>query len=78
MATPPKVDQRCKDYNWAVRLSDGNNYSAYNSLHLAVLMDIRDELKRLNSLLYCDNFYRIPNTLRQIEVNTNKAKRKKK
>ncbi len=40
-------------------------------------MDLRDELKRLNALLYCPNFTGIPATLRQISQNTKKPKRKK-
>jgi hypothetical protein len=36
----------------------------YDAIHAAVLMDIRDELKRLNDLLHCVNFTQIPATLR--------------
>lgn len=34
---------------------------------LSVLMDIRDELKRLNELLHCPRFMGIPTTLRGIQ-----------
>lgn len=43
---------------------DGTWPRAY--AQLAVLMDIRDELKKLNKLLYCSNFTGIPTTLRSI------------
>ena len=46
--------------------------------HVRVLMDIRDELKRLNNLLHCSNFTGIPHTLTKIRINTTKRKRKAK
>ena len=36
----------------------------------AVLMDIREELQRLNALLRCRNFQEIPMTLRSLARNT--------
>jgi len=44
---------------------------------LAVLMDIRDELKSLNRLLQCPNFSMIPKILRGIRQNTTKKRRTK-
>ncbi len=35
-------------------------------IQAAVLMDIRDELQRLNTLLHCENFQAIPSVLREI------------
>ena len=49
---------------------------SWEQVNTAVLMDLRDELKRLNALLSCPNFTRIPATLRTIQRNT--ARRKKK
>lgn len=43
----------------------------------AVLMDIRDELQRLNRLLNCYRFIGIPNQLEKIARNTTKRRRKK-
>jgi len=45
---------------------------------LAVLMDIRDELQRLNRLFYCSNFMQIPAKIDAIRKNTSKPNRKKK
>jgi hypothetical protein len=47
--------------------------------HIAVevLMDIRDELQRLNALLHCSNFVGIPSELRKIARNTAKPKPKR-
>ena len=53
---------RHKDSNWA--LPDETN--SYDQAHLAVLMDIRDELKRLNSLVGYSNAIEIPSILREI------------
>ena len=39
-------------------------------MQLAVLMDIRDELKRLNAFLHCPNAVAIPKLLRSIQRNT--------
>jgi hypothetical protein len=55
---------RFKDINW--NCGDGDNPDSVNHAKLAVLMDIRDELKRLNQLLHCHNFTGIPMTLRSI------------
>lgn len=66
-------DTRQKDSNWSI--GDGPSYS-YDAAHLAVLMDLRDELKRLNRLLHCPNFIEIPRILREIRRNTTRRKRK--
>jgi len=41
---------------------------------LAVLMDIREQLRALNRLLGCENFIAIPRVLREIRSNTAKPK----
>ena len=61
---------RHKDTNWSVP----ETASVYEA-QLAVLMDIRDELKTLNLLLHCDNFQRIPRYLKAIEKNTGKGRK---
>lgn len=53
---------RRKDANW--NLPDGA--LGYDACAVAVLMDIRDELKTLNALLACPNFTGIPSTLKSI------------
>lgn len=61
---------RHKDMN--VSLPDGTpnpgggHTHSWNVIHTALLMDIRDELKRLNNLLHCSNFIGIPRTLHSI------------
>jgi len=66
---------RRKDANWILRENrDGTVVS--DDARLAVLMDIRDELKTLNALLSCTNFVGIPTTLRTIARNTKKETKK--
>ncbi len=61
--------------NWVTRDAFGNVSDI--RAQLAVLMDIRVELKRLNNLLHCQNFIRVPTTLAAIKKNTTKRKYKK-
>lgn len=72
---------RYKDANWS--LSDTT--LTWDEAAVAVLMDIRDELKRLNRLLHCSNFTDIPWTLKTIArktttvaANTTRRRRKAK
>lgn len=44
--------------------------------HTVLLVKIFRELKTLNSLLHCPNFTRIPQTLKAIEEQTKKRKKK--
>lgn len=46
---------RHKDATWNLKNTPG-----MDGAQLAALMDIRDELKKLNSLLHCPNFQAIP------------------
>lgn len=65
---------RHKDAEWqlAERLYD------WNEAQVAVLMDLRDELKKLNRLLHCQNFIEIPRILRGIRRKLSTKPRKKK
>ena len=67
---------RLKDVEWQFT-PDASGHHANEIAILACLMDIRDELKRLNSLLYCPNFTSIPHKLQRIALNT-KSRRKRK
>ena len=68
---------RFKDVNWGVSTkTDGNVWDTAGA-QLAVLMDLRDELKRLNHIICCPNFIGIPSVLEQIRRNTTKPRRRK-
>jgi hypothetical protein len=49
--------------------------NSMESAALDVLQDIRSELQRLNALLHCDNFVRIPRVLKQIRAHTSRIRR---
>lgn len=70
---------RYKDRAW--NLPDS---LTWEQVHVAMLMDVRDELKALNDelkalnrLLRCPNFLDMPHTLVKIERNTKKPKRRR-
>ncbi len=50
----------------------------WEQVGIAVLIDIRAELKELNSLLSCPNFLNIPRSLSSIDQKLTKPKRRKK
>jgi hypothetical protein len=50
---------------------------SWNHANLGMLMDIRDELRRLNNLLHCSNFTGMPFTLLDIKRNTTKPRKRR-
>lgn len=71
---------RFKDADWGVRTAEGKPHCADNvhEATLAVLMDLRDELKRINVRLDCHETLAIPRLLRTIASNTKRKKRSRK
>jgi len=67
-------DTRKKNFNWGIK-TNGDGSTPTQDAHLATLMDIRDELQRLNSLLHCSNFVAIPRKLDAIKRNTAKKRK---
>jgi len=67
---------RHKNGNWNLSDLDKNYGLPHSQIQIAVLMDIRDELKILNNLLGCRNFTDIPFILREIRQNTKRRKRR--
>ena len=65
---------RHKDMDWSLPEGtpnrDGGRTHQWNSIQVALLMDIRDELKQMNRILHCENFLEIPRILRTIRANT--------
>lgn len=67
------VDKRCKNAKWSI--CDDTGQMTYESASLAVLMDIRDELQGIRSLLNC---HRIPpalDALREVGQDIRRKKR---
>lgn len=59
--------------NWNLP-EDGPKVS-WECVHAAILMDLRDELQKLNRLLHCADFKAIPGKLDRIGRNTEKKKK---
>ena len=62
------------DRDWNLTNADGKTLS-WDKVPIAVLMDIRRELRRLNATLACSNFLSIPRSLRAIKANTERKKK---
>jgi hypothetical protein len=62
---------------WNLREISSGNTLPPAEIELALLMDIRDELQKLNALLHCGNFLSIPHKLERIARNTAKPRTKK-
>ncbi len=60
--------------DWDLANADGK-IESWERVGIAVLMDIRDELQKLNRLLGCPNFLGMPQTLREIQKNTHKPRK---
>lgn len=71
---------RHKDQNWnlpeGTPTANGGREHQWNSIQVALLMDIRDELKSMNAILHCSNFLRIPHKLDEIRRNTAKKRKR--
>jgi hypothetical protein len=69
-------DKRFRNVNWEIPRETSGNIS-FDGAQLSVLMDIRDELQRINLILSCKNVTDIPIYLSQIAKNTKKVRRRK-
>jgi len=67
------METRHRNTTWILR-----EIPDLDGAQLAVLMDIREELKLLNGLFRCPNFRQIPSKIDAIRKNTARPKRKKK
>jgi hypothetical protein len=63
-----------RNANWTVYRELGGRVS-HDDAELCVLLDIREELKRLNTLLHCENFMSLPDVMRGVRANTTTIKR---
>jgi len=50
---------------------------SWEAIQTAILMDIRQEIQKLNRILGCANFLEVPHVLRAIRRNTAKPQAKK-
>jgi len=73
-------NRRFKDLDWDLAEKDTGNIGTWEKVQIAVLMDIRDELRIISrklSPLECSNFLAIPHTLKRISRNTAKPRKPK-
>lgn len=63
-----------RDQDWSIWQLDNAKYDDA-AVTRAILLDIREELKRLNGLLHCHNFVEIPSILRAVKKNTTKKRK---
>lgn len=66
--------EEAKNNKWNLWVDSNNKYTADQAL-LAVMMDIRGELQKINRTLSCRNTLDIPHLLRQIQRNTRRKKK---
>lgn len=72
-------DERKANADWRILSLPDGRY-AWEAIHAALLMDLRDELQEIREslgVLRCENFTRMPATLRRIAANTTKRTRSK-
>ena len=68
------TDYRKRNTTWKLNVNDDGSVPQMDA-QLSVLMDIRDEMLRLNRLLHCSNFVGIPRELANITKNTRKPRK---
>lgn len=60
-----KTREETKNLTFSLNVNEDNGWQR-DAMMVVLLMDVRDELQRLNGLLHCSNFTGIPGTLRTI------------
>lgn len=81
------MGDRLKDATWSLHPQglaadynhDGKKFTR-GQVQIALLMDIRDELKEIKGRLgfgVCSDFLNVPSVLKRIDANTRKPKRKR-
>ena len=76
MSKKVSLKNECRDLDWTIAINDDNTWPS-DKIQIALLADIRAELKRLNAVLHCPNFLEVPALLRHIKRNTTKKRKPK-
>lgn len=74
MGQKRNLSRDARNIDWTVWVNDDGTWNDMK-VQIALLNDIRQELKRLNDVLHCPNFLEIPSILRAVKKNTTKKKR---
>lgn len=69
---------RHRNVDWYLPGNDTDKTVTNDIVKMAVLMDIRDELQKLNAVFACHNARAIPGLLRRIARNTTKKRKPRK
>lgn len=69
------MNKQFPNEDWNLSDSEGH-VGTWERVSIAVLMDIRRELRTLNQLLHCPHFQAIPRKLEQIARNTTKKRKR--
>jgi hypothetical protein len=67
---------RLANLNW-VPGDEAGQAPTWERVNTAILLDIRDELRKMNQTLRCPDFQSIPRVLKEIRRNTTKPKKAK-
>ena len=68
------ADERHANMNWNLGPTKSNGCCTWEQINAALLMDIRGELQKLNTLLGCHNFLAIPDRLKRMADKADPAK----
>lgn len=71
------MSRKFQNVDWTVDTAKNGVIADWEMVRVSVLMDIRDELQKLNALLHCSNFVAIPQILRRVSANTAKPRKTK-
>ena len=66
-----------QNQNWGVWSNADGTWDS-DDVQRAILLDIRRELRKINTVLECKNTLRIPQMLAEIAANTRRPRRKRK
>lgn len=66
-----------RNADWNLQ-TDVSGHCTWDGVKIALLMDIRSELRRIRTIAECPNAIAIPNLLRQIVKQTKPTRRRKK
>ena len=79
MAREKKNFNALANQMWTIWVNEGDRGTTIDvdQLQILLLMEVREQLKKLNGLLHCERFVGIPGKLERIVKNTSKPRKRK-
>jgi hypothetical protein len=71
------MSDNARNGDWTITPDKETGRYSWDQVKAALLMDIRDELRRLNRVFACSNFLAIPSKIDTLCDNTKKTRRRK-